>query len=148
MRNGETAVYGNDAISSQNGVNQSILVLRSRTNTTQHCSLSKATPCTIKHVRDYFQTGKLPDPGTLCVPPPSPFSLNSTDPGSPFYEPSLGNSISIYDTAFSDLEAKTVEAARGVQRWMARENSFWSMVGAGRVKSLLTSTSSSLGLEV
>ncbi|KAF2682783.1 hypothetical protein K458DRAFT_306678, partial [Lentithecium fluviatile CBS 122367] len=55
-----------------------------------HCSISTPTPCTMKAIRDYFQTGALPDEDTVCIPPTSPLSLNSTDPNSPFYDPSLG----------------------------------------------------------
>ncbi|KAF1836666.1 alpha/beta-hydrolase [Decorospora gaudefroyi] len=56
-----------------------------------HCSVSLPDPCVLARVRTYFQTGELPAPGTLCVPPSGPFSLNSTDPESPFYDPSLGS---------------------------------------------------------
>ncbi|OAL55704.1 alpha/beta-hydrolase [Pyrenochaeta sp. DS3sAY3a] len=57
-----------------------------------HCSISTVNPCTLTHIRRYFQSGVLPTIGTVCTPPPSPFSLNSTDPKSPFYDPSLGGS--------------------------------------------------------
>lgn len=58
-------------------------------DTAGHCSLTEPTSCTLKHIKSYYQTGALPPPNTLCVPPPSPWSLNSTDPESPFYDPSL-----------------------------------------------------------
>lgn len=57
-----------------------------------HCSISSVNPCTLTNVRRYFQTGALPQQGTVCVPPPTAYSLNSTDPKSPFYDPSLGGS--------------------------------------------------------
>ncbi|RDW62451.1 hypothetical protein BP6252_11884 [Coleophoma cylindrospora] len=37
-------------------------------NSEGHCSLSSPSLCTAKHVRAYFQTGKLPDVGTVCQP--------------------------------------------------------------------------------
>jgi pimeloyl-ACP methyl ester carboxylesterase len=55
-----------------------------------HCSISAPDPCILSRMNTYFQTGELPSPGTVCVPPPGPYSLNSTDPDSPFYDPSLG----------------------------------------------------------
>ncbi|KAF2831296.1 hypothetical protein CC86DRAFT_463216 [Ophiobolus disseminans] len=55
-----------------------------------HCSIASPNLCTLGHIKTYYQTGKLPPPNTLCVPPPSPFSLNSTDPKSPFYDPEIG----------------------------------------------------------
>ncbi|KAF2001202.1 hypothetical protein P154DRAFT_490584 [Amniculicola lignicola CBS 123094] len=54
-----------------------------------HCSSSTPTPCTMSHIKAYFQTGALPKPDTLCIPPASPFNLNSTDPSSPFYDKDL-----------------------------------------------------------
>ncbi|CBX95435.1 hypothetical protein IAQ61_004261 [Plenodomus lingam] len=55
-----------------------------------HCSLATPSTCTLAHVQTYFQTGNLPPKNTLCVPENSPWSLNSTDPDSPFYDPELG----------------------------------------------------------
>jgi pimeloyl-ACP methyl ester carboxylesterase len=63
------------------------------TDAAGHCSLSSSDVCTWMHVREYFQTGKLPKENTLCVPEQGPWSLNSTVPGSPFYDPSLGDLI-------------------------------------------------------
>jgi pimeloyl-ACP methyl ester carboxylesterase len=54
-----------------------------------HCSIAAPNLCMLAHIKKYFQTGVLPEENTLCVPPQSPFSLNSTDPKSPFYDPSL-----------------------------------------------------------
>ncbi|KAF2118555.1 TAP-like protein-domain-containing protein [Lophiotrema nucula] len=54
-----------------------------------HCSSALPTPCTINAIKKYFQTGILPEPHTVCIPPSSPFSMNSTDPDSPFYDSSL-----------------------------------------------------------
>jgi pimeloyl-ACP methyl ester carboxylesterase len=69
-----------------------------------HCSISAPDPCALAHVRAYFQTGALPSPGTVCVPPPGPFSLNSTDPKSPFYDPSLGSTNVVLDFGDTDVE--------------------------------------------
>lgn len=33
-----------------------------------HCTISDASLCTAKHVREYFQTGKVPKKGTVCKP--------------------------------------------------------------------------------
>ena len=54
-----------------------------------HCSFSAKNLCAFEKIRQYFQTGALPASNTLCIPPPSAFSLNSTDPDSPFYDPTL-----------------------------------------------------------
>ncbi|KAF3046456.1 hypothetical protein E8E12_009594 [Didymella heteroderae] len=55
-----------------------------------HCSFSETNLCAYEKIRTYFQTGRLPIPNTICIPPPSAYSLNSTDPKSPFYDPTLG----------------------------------------------------------
>lgn len=34
----------------------------------KHCSQSSPSLCTAKNIRNYFQTGQLPDPGTICEP--------------------------------------------------------------------------------
>jgi pimeloyl-ACP methyl ester carboxylesterase len=54
-----------------------------------HSSLAQPNLCMLQKIKKYFQTGELPMENTLCVPPQSPYSLNSTDPKSPFYDPSL-----------------------------------------------------------
>lgn len=38
-----------------------------------HCSHATPSLCTAKMVREYFQTGKLPNPGTVCYPEKKPF---------------------------------------------------------------------------
>lgn len=60
-----------------------------------HCTLSTTDTCVWQHVKAYFQTGKIPALGTICVPPSDPFSLNSTSPDSPFYDPSLDGARSV-----------------------------------------------------
>ncbi|KAF2103775.1 hypothetical protein NA57DRAFT_30177, partial [Rhizodiscina lignyota] len=35
-------------------------------HTDGHCAIPDASLCIAKHVREYFQTGKLPEPGTVC----------------------------------------------------------------------------------
>jgi pimeloyl-ACP methyl ester carboxylesterase len=70
-----------------------------------HTSVSAPDPCVLSHIRMYFQTGALPLPGTVCVPPPSPFSLNSTDPKSPFYDPSLGGA-KVVALDYDDMDAE------------------------------------------
>lgn len=100
----------------------------------QHVSLSTSTPCTISHIRAYFQNLSLPETNTLCIPPPSAFSLNSTDPGSPFYEPSLGGAISKTAT-FDDA---TREAMKNLQRVLVEEGaSFGGVSGGRRIEAML-----------
>lgn len=41
----------------------------------QHCTLSGPSLCTAKAIRQYFQTGELPDPGTVCQVEELPFRL-------------------------------------------------------------------------
>jgi pimeloyl-ACP methyl ester carboxylesterase len=104
-----------------------------------HCTLAQPIACSIKHIRDYFQSGKLPAPGTVCVPPTTPFSLNSTDPSSIFYEPSLGNAISIYDSPLSsDIDANTLAAGQQIHQWLVA-NSFWPTGGHRRTYEILSS---------
>lgn len=78
-----------------------------------HCSLSTPTACTVKAVKEYFQSGALPDPEIVCIPPTSPFSLNSTDPKSPFYDPSLGKAVFL---AEENMEDEMI-AAKNLQWW-------------------------------
>ncbi|PSN69676.1 hypothetical protein BS50DRAFT_487989, partial [Corynespora cassiicola Philippines] len=98
-----------------------------------HCSISTPTLCTYEAIRKYFQTGALPDPDTLCIPPTTPFSLNSTDPSSPFFDPSLGKTSSAVhlDDSQMNLECEsvksTMEAGKGLQSWAARNNFFGSL---------------------
>lgn len=42
----------------------------------QHCSLSGPSLCTAKAVRQYFQTGELPPPGTVCDVDERPFQVS------------------------------------------------------------------------
>lgn len=37
-------------------------------NSDGHCSGSSPSICTSRYIRDYFQTGKLPEPGVVCEP--------------------------------------------------------------------------------
>lgn len=78
-----------------------------------HCSLATPSTCTLGHIRDYFQTGELPSDGTLCIPEKSAWSLNSTDPHSPFYDPSLGaaaNIITVEDEGHRDEQQSALHA--------------------------------------
>jgi pimeloyl-ACP methyl ester carboxylesterase len=106
---------------------------------TGHCSAAMPTVCTFSHVRDYFQTGALPVPDTLCVPPPSPFSLNSTDPKSPFYDPSL-TPAEVRVSQYSDVEQKKLHnAAMEVQRVIAESDAFGfgQLFGGEKVVSMM-----------
>lgn len=44
-----------------------------------HCTISDASLCTAKHVREYFQTGKLPEKGTVCKPDHGHFGDDEED---------------------------------------------------------------------
>ena len=102
-----------------------------------HCSISAPNPCILRHVRAYFQTGELPVPGTVCVPPPSPFSLNSTDPKSPFYDPSLDQAnVITYDEEAADEEQEYfMDMAMDMQYIVAESSSFGfkGMFGGNRI---------------
>ncbi|KAJ7250341.1 TAP-like protein-domain-containing protein [Mycena rebaudengoi] len=41
-----------------------------------HCSLSAPSPCTQKHIRQYFLKGALPDPDTVCPVIGTPFDVD------------------------------------------------------------------------
>ncbi|KAJ4338850.1 hypothetical protein N0V95_007948 [Ascochyta clinopodiicola] len=90
-----------------------------------HCSFSVTNLCAYDRIKAYFQTGALPSQNTLCVAPPSAFSLNSTDPKSPFYNPSLRNSTQVVTgTAISIEQQKMHSAAKMLQRVMTDSDAF------------------------
>jgi hypothetical protein len=84
------------------------------------------------HIRTYFQTGALPNQETLCIPPLSPFTLNSTTPDSPFYDPSLDNATGANDVLYTTLLAQGFSKAEieEQQREMVEAG---NMVGKGLV---------------
>jgi hypothetical protein len=91
------------------------------------------------HIRTYFQTGALPPPATLCVPPPSPFSLNSTDPSSPFYDPSL-SPVKLSETPYSEVEQRVLhDAAVELQLFVAGSGAFGfeNVSGGERVRNMM-----------
>jgi pimeloyl-ACP methyl ester carboxylesterase len=99
-----------------------------------HSSLAQPNLCVLQKIKKYFQTGELPVKNTLCVPPQSPYSLNSTDPKSPFYDPSLESmnveeAVSMQDT--SEEGAKLLSAGWKVSRKVAG----WDWLGLGQVLS-------------
>jgi hypothetical protein len=51
------------------------------TNSSQHGSTSSPSMCTMRIVRQYFQTGKLPPPGQVCRPDKLPFMGSTVDIG-------------------------------------------------------------------
>ncbi|KZM25588.1 uncharacterized protein EKO05_0001912 [Ascochyta rabiei] len=90
-----------------------------------HCSFSVTNLCAYDRIKNYFQTGALPAPNTLCVPPPSVYSLNSTDPKSPFYDPSLQTSNQfVTDSEISIEHQKRHSAAKMLQRVMMESDAF------------------------
>ena len=95
------------------------------------------------YIREYFQFGTLPPRNTICVPPSSPFSLNSTDPDSPFYDLELAHSVvPINDVLFvegSEEGGNMMDAAKGVQRWAAQNEFFGKLHKNQRVDALLAS---------
>ena len=87
-----------------------------------HCSFSATNLCAFEKIKQYFQTGALPAHNTLCIPPPSAYSLNSTDPDSPFYDPTL----EFYKAESEDiLEQQNMhDAVRTLRRVMAESDAF------------------------
>jgi pimeloyl-ACP methyl ester carboxylesterase len=109
-----------------------------------HCSISTPTPCTLKGIREYFQTGTLPDPDTVCIPPTSPLSLNSTDPNSPFYDPSLGQGVFLTE---DDMENE-MDAGNHLQWWSAGNKYFGTAHLGKRVHALMSyATQFALGVK-
>lgn len=112
-----------------------------------HCTISAASPCMVRAVRTYFQEGRMPEKGALCVPPLSPFSLNSTDPKSPFYEPELDGSTQVQIKRYEEaIDEASMRAMKGLQEWFALEGGFWPAGGLQRVHGLLTSRLGDVGL--
>jgi pimeloyl-ACP methyl ester carboxylesterase len=109
--------------------NSGILVL----DQAGHCSISALNVCIVNHIKSYFQTGELPPKDTLCIPPPSPYSLNSTDPNSPFYDPSLGTMQVEQATPLGEYhteeEAILHRASHAVTRTVAGQD----LLGVGRL---------------
>lgn len=90
-----------------------------------HCSFSTTNLCAYEKIRTYFQTGKLPTPNTICLPPPSAYSLNSTDPKSPFYDPSLGIGAHVVQGLEITAQQETTrKAVKNVQRVFAKNEVF------------------------
>ncbi len=106
-----------------------------------HCSISTVNPCAMAHIREYFRTGLLPPTHTVCIPPPSYFSLNSTDPNSPFYDPSLGEAnVMHFEEDVESCEQRTLMAAtRSLRRQVAMHDSFGfqKLVGGERLQSAM-----------
>jgi pimeloyl-ACP methyl ester carboxylesterase len=100
-----------------------------------HCSSSTPTPCTMKAIREYFQTGVLPHEGTVCIPPASPLSLNSTDSNSPFYDPSLGQAAFLAEDTMVD----EMKAAMRLQAWSAEFKYFGKAQLGQRVHDMMIS---------
>ncbi|KAH7399269.1 TAP-like protein-domain-containing protein [Pyrenochaeta sp. MPI-SDFR-AT-0127] len=113
-----------------------------------HCSISTPNLCTMGHIRTYFQTGVLPAPETICVPPPSPYSLNSTDPKSPFYDPSLGNAnvITLNYEEFDEAQQELHSAALDIQKIIAESDSFGfqKIFGGERARNVFKTVARSL----
>lgn len=90
-----------------------------------HCSFSAINMCALGKIKEYFQTGALPKNNTLCIPPPSPYSLNSTDPHSPFYDPTLEiGSPSSIELKASMEQYDMHDAVKHLQRVMAESDAF------------------------
>ncbi|KAF2786751.1 alpha/beta-hydrolase [Melanomma pulvis-pyrius CBS 109.77] len=115
-----------------------------------HCSISTPTPCTMLFIRSYFQTGVLPAPNTICTPPNSPFSLNSTDPESPFYDTSLADSVSHrlgpdmealgWESYMDSDEGQIImDAGKSLQRSFAENGVYYKVHTNERVDKMLAS---------
>ncbi|KAF2705353.1 alpha/beta-hydrolase [Pleomassaria siparia CBS 279.74] len=104
-----------------------------------HCSFSNPSPCTLTHTRTYFQHGTLPPPNTLCVPPKSHFSLNSTDSTSPFYDVDIAHGMSHHgDDYWSDFmqmeQGKNLMDAAVHLRRSAAERRHFGVGGSDKVE--------------
>lgn len=117
-----------------------------------HCSYSAPNVCTYGHIRTYFQTGTLPPPDTLCVPPSGPYSLNSTDPSSPFYDPSLGpqNVMSVDDEYYVCMNRRLHDAGLEVQKLIFDyyEYGLDGVLGGTKAKSLIRMAAYGLGFRL
>jgi pimeloyl-ACP methyl ester carboxylesterase len=102
-----------------------------------HCSLSSPDSCTLGSVAVYFQTGLVPEEGKVCVPKESAWSLNSTDPESRFYDPSLtGMKV---EEEVERIGVEVLEAGRKVARKIVENVLFGveRLVGGRGVKGLM-----------
>jgi pimeloyl-ACP methyl ester carboxylesterase len=102
-----------------------------------HCTLSGLDNCVLERVRGYFQTGEVPLHGTVCVPPPSPFSLNSTRPDSPFYDPSLDSAsvIMVQEDGMDIKQHRLHDAGVKLQRDVAESGILGlNILGAEKTK--------------
>lgn len=97
-----------------------------------HSTLAQPNLCMLQKIKKYFQTGELPQENTLCIPPQSPFSLNSTDPKSPFYDPSLEGMN--FEEAVSAQDASWEGAKLQAVGWdISRKIASGDWLGMGRV---------------
>jgi pimeloyl-ACP methyl ester carboxylesterase len=114
-----------------------------------HCSFAAPNVCTYGHIKTYFQTGVLPPPDTLCVPPPSAFSLNSTDPESPFYDPSLktSNVMATNDEHYVCMNRQLHNAGLEMQDLIANkyEYSLDKLLGGSKARGLIKMAKNGLG---
>jgi hypothetical protein len=101
-----------------------------------HCSFSAKNLCAFEKIKQYFQTGALPASNTLCIPPPSAYSLNSTDPDSPFYDPTL-ESYTPESVDFEDVfeQQNMHDAVQTLRRVVADSEAFTFNGLIGNVKS-------------
>jgi pimeloyl-ACP methyl ester carboxylesterase len=106
-----------------------------------HCSFAAPNVCTYGHIKTYFQTGVLPPPDTLCVPSPGPFSLNSTDPDSPFYDPSLktSNVMVMNDEYYVCMNRKLHDAGLELQSLIAEKYEYGldRLLGGSKARRLI-----------
>jgi pimeloyl-ACP methyl ester carboxylesterase len=101
-----------------------------------HCSFSAKNLCAFEKIRQYFQTGSLPASNTLCIPPPSAYSLNSTDPESPFYDPTLESYTPESAESKNILEQQNMhDAVQTLRRVVADSDAFTFNGLIGNVKS-------------
>ncbi|KAF4621975.1 hypothetical protein D9613_009061 [Agrocybe pediades] len=65
-------------------------------NSPGHCSISGPSLCTQKYIREYFISGKLPPPGTVCEVDTTPFS---PPPGSPRANKAAAAAQKVFDSS-------------------------------------------------
>ncbi|KIX01829.1 uncharacterized protein Z518_09556 [Rhinocladiella mackenziei CBS 650.93] len=85
-----------------------------------HCSITAPSLCTAKSVRKYFQTGTLPEPGTVCKSDVKPFGVKKkTTPEEDGLDMNINNHVGWSEDDVRLLKAlmEMAETASSIGRW-------------------------------
>ncbi|KAF4622312.1 hypothetical protein D9613_009057 [Agrocybe pediades] len=77
-------------------------------NSPGHCSISGPSLCTMIHIREYFTSGKLPPPGTVCEVDSTPFSR---PPGAPRANKASSEAQKVFDSNLNSSAQRALEGA-------------------------------------